>query len=134
MPKFTGGQRLDSRAQFCGCVLDATQVVAGKFENGDSSSGQVLLIADILIRGDEQIELGLRLLDQVSVLETAPTLALGGGALVPGKELVERPRDTLVQEHPNAAEANTACCESSSNLVAASRDTEGKHSRNSSSE
>jgi hypothetical protein len=134
MPKLPGTQRLDSRAQFWGGILDATQVVAGKFEDGDTSSGQVLLITDILIRRDEQIELSLSLLEEVSVFETAPTLALSRGALVPGKKLVERPGDTLVQQNPHGAEANTAFCESSSSLVAASRETDGKHSRNSSSE
>ena len=39
---------------------DAAQVVGGEFEDGDAAPGEVLLVADVLVTGDEKIELRLR--------------------------------------------------------------------------
>ena len=39
---------------------DVAQVVRGQFENRDLKTGQVLLIADVLIRGNENSELAFR--------------------------------------------------------------------------
>jgi len=43
---------------------DATVIVRGKFQNGDSSADVVLLVADVLVRSDEQIELSLGAAEQ----------------------------------------------------------------------
>jgi hypothetical protein len=134
MPKISGSHCVNSGPQFRSCPLDASQVIAGKFEDGNLPSRKVLLVTDILIRGDEQIELRLRLLDQFSILEAAPTSPLSCSALVSVKQLVQWPWDALVQENLHAEAVNTASWESSNKPHAASRETEGKHSRNSSKE
>jgi hypothetical protein len=128
------GVAIRSGAQVESCPLDAPQVIVGKFEDRDSPPRKILLVADILIRGDEHIELCLRKLDQVSILEAAPASPLSRSALVSVKQLVQWPRDAFVQKNLHADAVNTASCESPSNPHAASRETEGKHSRNSSIE
>jgi hypothetical protein len=111
---------------------DSSQVIGGNFEDGDPPISEVLLVADILIAGDEQVEFQLRLSNQVSILDRVPTALLGGGARVPEQQLVHRPRDALVQKDSHAV-ANRADSERSNTPTAISRVTVGKHSRNSSS-
>ena len=82
---------------------DAAKVVGGKFENCDPSALEVLLVANVLITGDEQVEFGLRLLNQLAVFYRMPTAFLGSGACMPNDEFVHRPGDALVEEDFHAA-------------------------------
>ena len=117
--------------EFTACH-NAPKVICVEFENGDSPTLEVLLVANVLISGDEEIEFCLRFLNQFSVFYSMPTAFLGGSASMTDENFVHRPWDALVEEDFHAA-AKSADSERSKTSTAISRVTVGKHSRNSSS-
>lgn len=117
---------------FSGSGEDAAEVVAGKLDDRDAASGEVLLVADVLVGRDEPVELQFRQPKEVAVLDSAPTPFLRCGAGVIGEQLVHRPRHAFVQQDVHAG-ASSADSERSKTAQAMARVTDGKHSRNSSS-
>ena len=109
---------------------ETAQVVRGEFQDRDAASGEVLLVADVLVGGDKQVELAIRQTEQVAVLDAAPTAFLGSSAFVANEQLVHRPRHALVQEDSHVASSTDS--ERSKSWRAIWRVTDGKHSRNSS--
>jgi hypothetical protein len=47
-----------------------------EFENSNASSKKVLLVTNVLIRGDEKVKLTLGTLQQIAVLNPTPALVL----------------------------------------------------------
>lgn len=111
---------------------NAPKVIRVEFENGDLPTLEVLLVANVLIAGDEEVEFCLRFLNQFSVFYSMPTAFLGGSASMTHENFVHRPWDALVQKDSHAV-AKRADSERSNTDTAISRVTVGKHSRNSSS-
>jgi hypothetical protein len=65
----------------------------------DPAFGQVLLVADILIGREKDIEAGiLRGEDQISILETVPTLLGGGDHFISGQKWAHRNRSCLIEQ------------------------------------
>jgi hypothetical protein len=58
MPELAGLEGGDSGLQQCRCGLNAPKIIAREFQNGDPTASEVLLIADVLIGGDEQLKVG----------------------------------------------------------------------------
>ncbi|MEI7730216.1 MAG: hypothetical protein WCO56_11630 [Verrucomicrobiota bacterium] len=85
-----------------GSRANTTEVVGGKFQDSDAPSGQILLVTDILIAGDEKIELGFSQPDEIAIFEATPATLLGGTALVISEQLMHRPRHTFIQQNPHA--------------------------------
>ncbi len=111
--------------------LNAAQVVGGEFENGYAKTSQVLLIAHVLVRSNEKLELAFRPTKQFSILDSAPTTFLGRSTLVAREEFVHRPGNALVQQDSHAAVGiSSAVSDRSRMRRAISHVTEGKHSRN----
>ena len=109
---------------------DCRPVVGRQFEYGDFAIGQILLIAEVLVGGHKEIELLLRELEQIPILETSPPAALRAGAGMDTKMFGQRPRNALVEDKSHAA--SRAASERSNTRQAKSLVTEGKHSINSS--
>ena len=134
MSKLTGLDRGNGCQNLGGGGLNAAEFVGGKFQDGDAPAREVLLIADVLVGGDEQVELGFGQAQQVAVLDAAPASLLGRRSFMAGEQLVHRPGDALVQKDSHAAAGeSSARSERSRMRQAISRVTLGKHSRNSSS-
>jgi len=132
LPRLRGVNR---RADQCGGGLDSPQVVGREFEDGNAKTSQVLLIAHVLVRSNEKLELAFRPTKQFSILDSAPTAFLGGSTLVAREEFVHRPGNALVQQDSHAAVGiSSAVSDRSRMWRAISLVTEGKHSRNCSSE
>ena len=91
------------------------------------------VVNDILVGGNEEIEICLSPLQQLTVSNTTPALGLDGGTDVVSKQVPHWPRNTLIKKNSHAAESK-ACSERSSTLQTDSRVSEGKHSRISSNE
>ena len=78
----------DDRPDAC-CELD----------EGDLPAGQVLLVADIPIAGDQDIEPGfLRLADERTVLEGGPAHASGRDDLITGEGASKAERRILIKQ------------------------------------
>jgi hypothetical protein len=135
MPELARLRGINRRTDQRGGGLNAAQVVGGEFENCNVKTGQVLLIAHVLVRSNEKLELAFRPTKQFSMLDSAPTTFLGRSTLVTGEEFVHRSGNALVQQDSHAAVGiSSAVSERSKMWRAISHVTEGKHSRNSSSE
>lgn len=118
-----------------GRSLDSPQLVRGKLEDADAPSGEVLLVAKVLVRCDKQVEFGLGQPQKLAVLDAAPATFLGRRAGVSGEQFVQGPGHTLVQQNVHAASsASSVDSDRSKTRHAISRETVGKQSRNSSSE
>lgn len=112
---------------------EATNAVGGELQKRTAASGQVLLVADVLIGRDEQIEFGFGLAQEITVLDATPAALPGRHADMSGENLVHGPRDAFVQQDFHAAVGERrADSELSRMRQAISRVTEGKHSRHSS--
>jgi len=74
-------------------------------------------------------------LEEAAIFDAAPAVLLGSGTVVAGQQPVHRPRHTLIPQDSHAATGSSkASSERSKIRRAISRVTDGKHSRNSSSE
>jgi len=69
LPRLNGCNRRAQRNRRCD---NAPQFVGGKFQNGDMPSGEVLLITQILIGGDEQVEFLFRQLELEAAMTEKP--------------------------------------------------------------
>lgn len=126
---------INRRANQRGGGLNAPEVVGGEFENCDTKTSQVLLIAQVLVRSNEKFELAFRPTKQFAILDSAPTTFLGRRTLVAREEFVHRPGNALIQQDSHAAVGiSNAVSDRSRMRRAISFVTEGKHSRNCSSE
>ena len=117
---------------FSGCGEDAAKVVAGKLDDRDAASGEVLLVADVLVGRDEQVEFRFRQPQEITVLDSAPAALRRRGSGVACEQPVHRPWHTFVQQDVHAG-ASSADSERSRTAQAIARVTDGKHSINSSS-
>lgn len=115
------------------CSWPGARLRGGELDDGDPPRLQILLIAEVLIRCHEYIEVLFRQSNKVSVLDSRPSHAAGGVALMPDQHPAERPRHTLIQEDSHEAVSSAASLLSRTRH-ASSRGTEGKHSMNSSRE
>ena len=109
---------------------DAAEGVSREFKNRDTASGKVLLVTDVLVGGDEQVELSFGERSRSpflmppqprfwAIVQSWPTSSLCG------------PWHALVQQDSHAdAGASRADSERSRTRRAISRVTDGKHSRN----
>jgi len=113
---------------------ETAELVRGQFQNGDAATGEVLLVAEVLVRGQEEVEVLPGKIQQLTILDAFPTQLLRGAAFMAGEPPVQRPWHALVEEDRHAAGWSTAACEWSSMRTAISRVTVGKHSMNSASE
>ena len=129
---FAGLDGVECRGDLGGGGEDAPEIIRREFQDGDDPARQVLLIANVLIGGDEEIEVSLGLAKEFAVLDAFPALLLRGDALVAGEQSVHRPRDAFVQQDSHAG-ATKADSDRSNTRHASSRVVVGKHSRNSSS-
>jgi len=111
------------------------QIVGGKFEDRYFPIYEILLIADILVGRDKEIEFRFGKLQEVAVGNASSSPFLGGRAVVADQKFVHRPRNAFVeQDFHAAARERRAASERSRIFCVISRVTDGKHSRNSSSE
>lgn len=120
----------DPRDNLGDVLANGFPFVGRHLENRELSGRQVLLVAQILVRGDEEIVFLFGQTQKVAVFKPAPTATLRTRANVADKVFGQRPRDTLVEDNPHAA--RSAASESSRTWQAISLVTDGKHSRNSS--
>lgn len=131
--KLSGSHTGDDKTECFGCPLYSAELVRGELDDGDPPRRQILLIPEVLIRRHEHVKVLLRQSNKVSVLDSRPSHATGGVALMPDQHPAERPRHTLIQEDSHEAVSSAASLLSSTRH-ASSRGTEGKHSMNSSRE
>ena len=117
---------------FSRCREDASEVIGGKLDDRDAASGEVLLLADVLVGRDEKVELRFRQPEEVAALDFSPAPFLRRGAGVTGEQRVHWPRHVFVLQDVHAG-ASSADSERSKTAQAMARVTDGKHSRNSSS-
>lgn len=101
-----GEDELWERFQFdfaespAGQVGSGSQVVGSLHENRNFASRQILLVADIFVRSDEDFKSRfLRRIQQFAVLKDIPTSLRGGLHLMASKECADRSRSTLVEEN-----------------------------------
>jgi hypothetical protein len=57
LPELSGADRLYDVCDLGGGLLNPVKVVGRELKDGDTSAGEVLLIANVLVRGYEKIEL-----------------------------------------------------------------------------
>src|ERR1017187_7000633 len=128
-----------ARLDCCKGVLDlsrsrqnAAQIVGGEFEDRDAATGEILLVTNVLIRRNKEFKLASGPLQQLPVLDAAPSVLLDSAALVTRKHLMHRPWHALVQQDSHAV--SRADSDRSNIRQAISRVTDGKQSINSSNE
>jgi hypothetical protein len=82
-----------------------------RFKDGKWAAFQVLLIAKILVRDDEQIETGLfGALQQFAVTDAAPAHCLRGSNVVADQCVTNLNRHALVEQNLHAASSNSIFC------------------------
>ena len=97
LDEISGFDRGDHRSN-CLCVrTDAMPVVAGEFQDGYFPSSQILLIAEILIRSNEEIKLPFGQFEKLSILDSRPSLFVGMGTCVSLQQSAQRPRNALIE-------------------------------------
>ena len=131
LPEFTVLNCVDRTLNRRRRSIDAVEVVRRQFEDRNPTVRKILLVADVLVRGDEEVELAFSQTEQLTIFYAAPSALLRGGAFVTGQEFVHRPRNALVEKDVHVTDNEAS--ERSRRRQAISRVTEGKHSRNSSS-
>jgi hypothetical protein len=115
--------------------LDAPEFVRGKLKDRDAAAREILLVAQVLIRCEEQIELAFSQFEQPSIFDSAPALLLRGATFVADEQPVHGPRHTLIEQNLHADTGSSrADSEHSKIWHAIARVTDGKHSKNSSKE
>ena len=103
------------------------------FEDGDPSLGKILLIAEVLVGGDEEIEFRFSHAQKLAVAETSPAPVARRHAFMTDEQMAEWPRHALVQQDSHETEAMITDSERSRSSQAIPRLTEGKYSTNSAS-
>nr|VFJ75524.1 MAG: hypothetical protein BECKFW1821C_GA0114237_10798 [Candidatus Kentron sp. FW] len=68
-------------------------------DDGNIEFGQILLISEMAIRGDQNIEIGLGLAKQLSILETGSTRFPGSLNIVPDNVVSKFPGNTFIQQY-----------------------------------
>lgn len=131
MPQVAGLDCVDRCLNRARGGLDAMKVVRRKLDNRDLASGEILLVANVLVGRDKEIAFALDQPEELTVFDAAPPTLLRSGAIVANENLVHRPGHTLVEEDIHVATSDAS--ERSRRRQAISRVTEGKHSMNSSS-
>jgi len=126
--KLTGPHRLDARYHSGRVCSNGIPIIGGQLEDGDFATGEILLVAQILVRRDKQVIVFFGQAQQVPVFESAPAAPLRTGANMFREVPGQRPRNALVENDLHAA--NSAASDISSTWQAISRVTDGKHSRN----
>ena len=124
---------INCRANQCLGGPDSTQVIGGELEDPNPKASEILLISDILVRGNEDLEFAFRQPQQLTIFDASPPTSLRGSAFMTDKEFVHRPWNALIQQDLHAGISN-ADSDRSKIRRAISLVTEGKHSKNSSSE
>ena len=77
-------------------------LVAGDDEYCNAAAGQVLLVRDPLIGGDQQlVSVAFSLVQQFAVSERVPVALKGGVRLVVRQVGCEQPGDVVVQQYPH---------------------------------
>jgi hypothetical protein len=92
-----------------------------------------LQITDVLVRGNEELESAFGLPQQLAIFDASPPTPLRGSIFMADKEFVHRPWNALIQQDFHAGISNVDS-DRSKIRRAISLVTEGKHSKNSSSE
>ncbi len=113
-------------------VFQSGAVIRPEFQNRQSPTGQILLMAKVLVRDDEEVKPGvLGRGQEVAIFDSRPALFLDGGGGVVLRECLAHLRgNAFVEQDLHAA----AWCSSSCWLfrrtpTANSRETDGKDSR-----
>src|SRR5436189_5536525 len=83
-------------------IADFQPVGCGKNENCQPSPLQVLLIPEILVRGDQGVELPFSGGEQLTVLDVGPSHFERGSNLVWGETAAERHRRALIEKDLHA--------------------------------
>ena len=113
--------------------LDPAQVIRGEFKDRNPKTSEILLVTDVLVRGNEDFESAFGQPQQLAIFDAAPPARLGRSAFMANEKFVHRPGNALVQQDFHAGISN-ADSDRSKIRRAISLVTEGKHSKNSSSE
>jgi hypothetical protein len=92
------------------------------------------LISNVLIRGDKKLKTFFGEAEQLSICNAAPATLLRCFAFVFNEQHVDGPGDALVQKNSHTVGDSKADSDRSKTRQAITRVTDGKHSRNSSSE
>ena len=114
---------------FQGMRTNRRPVVGGKHQDSQFSTGEILLIFEVLIAGDHCIELRFGSRDQLAVLQLTPTSLLSCHHGVIRQEFSQRTRNACVQKNFHAASFNASRLAYSKTATACSRLTSGKQSR-----
>lgn len=131
---FSGAGRVDGPGDRRRRGAEASQVIGREHDHPDAPSGEILLIRKILVGREKEVEFGFGRCEESPVSLSGPPPLPDGRACVAAKSVVDRPRNALVEQDPHAGGTdNSAARDVSRTRRASSRETEGKHSRNSSS-
>lgn len=103
--------------------------VGWQLDNSYQPPGKILLVSQVFVCNDKDIKPHLGQTQQFSVGEAPPPAALNSFDLVPSKVASQRVRHILIEENPHAASSSIR-----RKVSASSRSTEGKNSKNCSSE
>src|SRR5206468_7771608 len=68
-------------------------------QNREASASQVLLVAQVLIGGDERVESRFRCIEQVAIFEFGPPHFVGGGSRMARQRVAQGHGRTLVKEN-----------------------------------
>ena len=128
-----GKNGINCGANQCRSRFDSAQVIGGEFEDRNPKASEILLVSDVLVRGNEDFEFAFSQAQQLAIFDAAPSALLGRSAFMADEESVHRPGNALVQQDFHAG-INNADSDRSKIRRAISLVTEGKHSKNSSSE
>lgn len=106
-------------------------MVRPEFQNCQAAALEILLIAKVFVREDEEVETGaFRGSEQVAIGDSTPAHLLCGGDFVPGERMAHLHGDTFVQQNLHAANwCSMSCWLKRRTAMASSRGTEGNDSR-----
>lgn len=74
--KFARLDRGDRGLNLGSSGMDTTELIGRKFEDGDATALQILLVAEVLVGSDEQVKCTFGALQQFSILDAGPASLL----------------------------------------------------------
>lgn len=78
-------------------LLNLQPVGGGQDQNGQLSSGEALLMAQVFVRSDKHLISSFGRLEQVTVLQVRPSQFIGGGDRVEAERVPQRSRRALIE-------------------------------------
>ena len=91
---------IDGRSHLRKVALNSRPACGEQNDDGQTAPGQVLLVPEVLVSGDEDLEPGLLgCRDEVAIRELRPALLVRGCNRMAGQRFAQRRRCTLIEEN-----------------------------------